>query len=75
GCTLASGDDREESDVTLTTRCAMTSQDRQGFVLCLVAAVLVVVILITGYVQLKPSEITYSDAARNDLTQLIKAFH
>ena len=53
----------------------MTSQDRQGFVLCLVAAVLVVVILITGYVQLKPPEVTYSDAARSDLTQLIKAFH
>jgi hypothetical protein len=52
----------------------MTSQERQGFVLCLVAAVLVVAILITGYSQLKPAEVTYSDAVRKDLTQLIKAF-
>lgn len=52
----------------------MTSQERQSFVLCWVAAVLVVVILITGYTQLKPSEVTYSDAARSDLTQLVKAF-
>ena len=53
----------------------MTSQDKPGFVLCLVALVLLMAVIIAGYSQLKTKEVTYSGAARSGLTQLVKAVH
>jgi len=55
----------------------MTSQERQSFVLCLVSAVLLAAVVISGYVSLKRDPMVlkpgYSEADRADMTGLVKA--